>query len=1289
MAKELNFQDGNDVLKYQDSNSALQLYLSEDGLPFDLSRLDSLTLKVGNENGYLLEKPVDLTTVSSPQSGNVTVPLDGDIMTKLIPGDYNIELWSEVNPIIYDPQSDSVNISVSQTGLNDNQAIFPSDGNLVITVDENIKASPFDTINAYPIDDIWDSLKQWESDTVNSLNSNITTGLQNEITQWQGDISEKLKNELLQDLASDEGNIKQELDSILTSSLDDLINKEINDLKTNVGNDLNNAMLVDVANQIATIKPEITNDLHSSLSSELSTELSNELSTTFQNDINNWENSANNSLTANLSQTMASKSVDIHNSLSSELSSELSSTFQSDISNWQSSASNTLSENVAQSINAKGNELHNSLSSELSNELSSTFQNDINNWENTTNNTLNENIAQTINSKASDMKTNLSNEFTNYIAGQLSTYQTNATNTITANITSQVTQNIANEFNTEYSQVRADLENLVKGTIQTDVQNLLDQMQKNGDIYATKAEFDNFTSQINADLQKLDLANDIGNQIATINSEIQSIPSMQSDINNLKQDVFQFFGEVPSTTLGNIQTDGIYNLSGQTYTDGPHSGPIYGTILQNGRGVGVQSQLIFENTGHMYFRMINGWGTEGWFEISKTSDVDEFKKEIKNSAILRHDDISVANASSLDNLKDSYDSGIYYVRGNYNIAPSNSSAWGIMTMNKYSSGDVFLEYQDIWFNKNYFTTHNAGGWESWSTAVTQNDLGTSINQVNSEISSVQGSVASQSNAISSNASNISSLQSTASTQSSAINSNASNISSNASNISSLSSSTNSSLSTLSSELSTLSSNATQFVRNLNNNDDVNTITAPGIYGLNNVTPNNTPANVDALSGNLEVIGQNNELNQRLNTQLGNYTRSLTNGLTPLPLTFSQAPGSVTAITTTLPTSVSQNNSNIIFTVPQSAFNGWLWSSEAPVTTSINSNFATGVNFDNQTYLSETVGQAFAITVPLSSLINSGTYQTTAMTSSNGPATHTDHFIVGQFSFSYNSGSNILTASVNTSTIYNGPSYSNASTFGNQFISNISNIESSLNSLNGNVSAITVTSSNMFNATPSIMTYSPSWTSWTQNATENDISNLSNNLNTATSQLNNSIGNLQTQVNNVNHVYTLNPGTDFNQIPNDGIYDLANLPYTSYENAFYNGPGIQLQQRTGSIGETQMVWSNNDGNTPQVSYRVRTNGVWGRWILLASIDNVMGNTLCLRGDTPTNALSDATTTGIYNLAGKSYSDVPPNYGSNNLWGQMVVMNTGGVCTQTLYTNGGGVFNRTINSWGFRPWRPIGQ
>lgn len=121
----------------------------------------------------------------------------------------------------------------------------------------------------------------------------------------------------------------------------------------------------------------------------------------------------------------------------------------------------------------------------------------------------------------------------------------------------------------------------------------------------------------------------------------------------------------------------------------------------------------------------------------------------------------------------------------------------------------------------------------------------------------------------------------------------------------------------------------------------------------------------------------------------------------------------------------------------------------------------------------------------------------------------------------------------------------------------------------------------------------------------------------------------------------------------------------------------------------MVWSNNDGNTPQFSYRVRTNGVWGRWILLASIDSVMGNTLCLRGDTPTNALSDATITGIYNLAGKSYSDVPPNYGSNNLWGQMVVMNTGGVCTQTLYTNGGGVFNRTINSWGFRPWRPIGQ
>lgn len=179
MAKELAFTNGNDVIKYQDDTSTLHLHLSEDGFPFDLSRLDSLTLKIGNENGFLLQKVLDVPSLPNPQNGDVVIPLDGDTMNKLVPDDYNLEMWGEVNPVTINPDTNLVNITVSNPNLVDEQAIFPSDGNLVMTVDDNINAAPFNSINAYPIDDImqainnrFDGLKnEIETDILNKLNN--------------------------------------------------------------------------------------------------------------------------------------------------------------------------------------------------------------------------------------------------------------------------------------------------------------------------------------------------------------------------------------------------------------------------------------------------------------------------------------------------------------------------------------------------------------------------------------------------------------------------------------------------------------------------------------------------------------------------------------------------------------------------------------------------------------------------------------------------------------------------------------------------------------------------------------------------------------------------------------------------------------------------------------------------------------------------------------------------------------------------------------------------------------
>lgn len=257
MSKELNFQGGNDVLKYQDDTSQLHLYISENGQPFDLSRLDSAVIKFGNSNGFVTEKPIDFSKISDLKSGLINVYLSGSVMDKLKPGNYNIEVWGQLNPVDYVSEANDVTISIPN-GLDDKQIIFPSDGELTITIDENIKASDTDAINAYAIDDIYDELNKWKNQTVNSISSSLSSQLLDDIKHWQGGISEDLKNELLQDLGNDENSIQEKLNKLLTDSLDDLINKEVAEAKNNIHNDLHDELSNNIEQQVANIKSQIS-----------------------------------------------------------------------------------------------------------------------------------------------------------------------------------------------------------------------------------------------------------------------------------------------------------------------------------------------------------------------------------------------------------------------------------------------------------------------------------------------------------------------------------------------------------------------------------------------------------------------------------------------------------------------------------------------------------------------------------------------------------------------------------------------------------------------------------------------------------------------------------------------------------------------------------------------------------------------------------------------------------------------------------------------------------------------
>lgn len=167
--------------------------------------------------------------------------------------------------------------------------------------------------------------------------------------------------------------------------------------------------------------------------------------------------------------------------------------------------------------------------------------------------------------------------------------------------------------------------------------------------------------------------------IASINSAVNN---NTSNISNLFNNAFQFLGNVSGNNLSSLTKDGIYNLAGQTYTDSPHDGPLYGTILQNGRGVGVQSQLIFENVGRMFFRMINGWGTEGWFEVSKDSDITALQNSLSAN-------IS-SNSSAISSLSSSASSASSAIASNASsIASLGSTANDAWTMGYQAASDGF------------------------------------------------------------------------------------------------------------------------------------------------------------------------------------------------------------------------------------------------------------------------------------------------------------------------------------------------------------------------------------------------------------------------------------------------------------------------------------------------------------------------------------------------------------------------------------------------------------------------
>ncbi|WP_421430229.1 collagen-like protein [Lactiplantibacillus plantarum] len=133
MAKTLSFTDTSpQTVKIGDTTTSFSLICGNDNVATDLTNATSITVKLGNNSGYLKSTTVDPASLTDPTTGQVTVTFSADLMTSLTAGSYAIEVW------VVDPTGTS---------------IYPSDGSTGFTITNNIQSANGSTITTITFDD--------------------------------------------------------------------------------------------------------------------------------------------------------------------------------------------------------------------------------------------------------------------------------------------------------------------------------------------------------------------------------------------------------------------------------------------------------------------------------------------------------------------------------------------------------------------------------------------------------------------------------------------------------------------------------------------------------------------------------------------------------------------------------------------------------------------------------------------------------------------------------------------------------------------------------------------------------------------------------------------------------------------------------------------------------------------------------------------------------------------------------------------------------------------------------
>ncbi|MCT3295513.1 collagen-like protein [Lactiplantibacillus pentosus] len=133
MAKTLSFTDTSaQTVKIGDTTTSFTLICGNDNVATDLTNATSITVKLGNNSGYLKSATVAPASLTDPTTGQVTIKFNADLMTSLPAGSYAIEVWV-----------------VDSTGT----SIYPSDGSTGFTITNNIQSANGSTITTITFDD--------------------------------------------------------------------------------------------------------------------------------------------------------------------------------------------------------------------------------------------------------------------------------------------------------------------------------------------------------------------------------------------------------------------------------------------------------------------------------------------------------------------------------------------------------------------------------------------------------------------------------------------------------------------------------------------------------------------------------------------------------------------------------------------------------------------------------------------------------------------------------------------------------------------------------------------------------------------------------------------------------------------------------------------------------------------------------------------------------------------------------------------------------------------------------